>query len=82
MNQEFYKQELQNMCIGEHKKTGAFYEKDSSGSLQPKQRVLEIGHILNSVGGFNMMSDVGLTITGTNQRELDMAWNRIGTWMS
>jgi hypothetical protein len=72
------KKELNDMCTGSFKKTGAFYEKDSSGQSKPKGRVREIGRILNDIGGFNLMSDVGTTITGgTNQRELEFAWSGI-----
>ena len=76
------KKELHDMCTGSHKETGAFHEKNSSGNLRPKERVREIGRLLNDLGGFNLMSDVGLTITGTNQRELEFAWSGIGQWQA
>jgi hypothetical protein len=70
---EILKKELHDMCTED---SGAFYEKD--GNSEPKERVREIGRILNDIGGFNLMSDIGTTITrGTNQRELEFAWSGI-----
>ena len=54
----------------------SFYKKG-----KPLQRVIEIGKELNKIGGFDAMFQVGSTIEGINQRELDLAWSGIGTWM-
>ena len=68
------KKELCQMTT--NKKHGAFIV---NGSIKP--RVRDIGKRLDEIGGFSLMSDVGLTVDKHLQRELDFAWSSIGDWM-
>lgn len=50
------------------------------GEAQP--RVRELGERLNELGGFVAMALACQAVPSLDQRELDYAWNGIGTWMA
>jgi len=48
-------------------------------------RVVDIGYLLNSIGGYDAMLSVAKLVQAKDPvtaRELEFAWNGIGTWQA